>query len=268
MALAAAAPLPWPGDQTGHRTASSAESDRASDGASDPRGGPEWIDESFSESFSDEPGPVPPLRSPGRRRSVVAALRLSHARGRVIVGVGVAMVIALCVAFVMFSARPDREVPPELPAPPLLRGSDAPDGGPIVVSVVGRVTSPGLVTLPLGARVNDAVRAAGGPVAGADLTELNLARRLSDGEQVYVGVPAPSPDDAASSSPTRPARIDLNSASVSQLDALPGVGEVTARRIVERRAQRGRFTSVEQLRELDGIGDTRLARLKDLVTVR
>ncbi|GDY31455.1 ComEA family DNA-binding protein [Gandjariella thermophila] len=140
--------------------------------------------------------------------------------------------------------------------------------GQIVVSVVGRVARPGLVTLPEGARVADALQAAGGAVPGTDLATLNLARRLSDGEQVAVGVPAPPAPAVGEATPGAPAeKVDLNSASVAQLDALPGVGPVTAQRIVEWRTRHGRFARVEQLREVDGIGASRFDRLKDLVRV-
>jgi competence protein ComEA len=132
-----------------------------------------------------------------------------------------------------------------------------------VVSVVGRVSKPGLITLPEGARLADAIQAAGG-ASEADSLTLNMARRLADGEQIHVGVP--SPPEAAQPL-AKPAKVDLNSAQLSQLDTLPGVGEVTAQRIIDWRTQRGRFTSVEQLRQVDGIGESRFARLKELVTV-
>jgi competence protein ComEA len=112
--------------------------------------------------------------------------------------------------------------------------------------------------------VADAVRAAGG-ASDADSLALNMARRLTDGEQVCVGVAAPPEAGPAAA---KPAKVDLNAASVSQLDSLPGVGEVTAQRIVEWRGQHGKFTSVQQLRQVDGIGDSRFTRLKELVTVR
>jgi competence protein ComEA len=93
-----------------------------------------------------------------------------------------------------------------------------------------------------------------------------MARRLSDGEQLYVGVSAP-PEVAAVASSAKPAKVNLNTASVSQLDELPGVGSVTAKRIIDWRAEHGRFTAVNQLRQVDGIGDSRFAHLKELVTV-
>jgi competence protein ComEA len=169
------------------------------------------------------------------------------------------------------------------------------DAGPIVVSVSGRVARPGLVRLAPGSRVGDAVEAAGGAAPDADLTGLNLAARLNDAEQVVVGVPTPAaapasaPAGAAAGAATgapaggssatgggggggggAPAgggRLDLNTATLEQLDQLPGVGPVTAQRIVEWRTQNGRFAAVEQLQEVSGIGDARFATLRDLVAV-
>jgi competence protein ComEA len=141
---------------------------------------------------------------------------------------------------------------------------------PLVVSVAGRVARPGLVRVPAGARVADVVAAAGGPLPGVDLTGVNLARRVSDGEQVAVGVPA-APDAASppatstTGSAAPPAPLDLNAATVEQLDALPGVGPVTAQRIVEWRTRNGRFAAVDQLREVEGIGERRFGQLRALV---
>lgn len=154
-------------------------------------------------------------------------------------------------------------------------------GAPLVVSVSGKVQRPGLVEVPDGARVADALQAAGGALPGTDLTALNLARRVTDGEQVAVGVPA-APDAApgpgatpggaggggSGSAAGAPAgKVDLNAATPDQLDALPGVGPVTAQRILEWRTRNGRFARLEQLREVEGIGERRFAQLRELVTV-
>ncbi len=152
--------------------------------------------------------------------------------------------------------------------------------GPLVVSVSGKVARPGLVQVPEGARVADAITAAGGALPGTDLAGVNLARRLADGEQVAVGVPpaieaaeaavasAGTPPAATGARGSRPmGKIDLNVASVEQLDALPGVGPVTAERIVEWRSHNGRFARIEQLREIEGIGERRFGQLRGLVTV-
>jgi competence protein ComEA len=142
----------------------------------------------------------------------------------------------------------------------------------VAVHVAGRVRRPGLVRLPAGSRVQDAIRAAGGVTSGADLNAINLARKLTDGEQIRVpapGDPAPSPDPAVtpgSSGATPSAPLDLNTATLEQLDTLPGVGEVTAKRIITYRSAHP-FTTVDELLEVPGIGQRRFDQLKDLVTV-
>lgn len=161
----------------------------------------------------------------------------------------------------------------------------APESTSVVISVVGLVRAPGLVTLQAGARVADALQAAGGPLDGADLTGLNMARRVADGEQVVVGIAGPpgttpamgssvSTPSAGSGPPSQTgpadasgAPIDLNAATAEELDALPGVGPVTASAIVAWRSANGPFGSVDQLSEVDGIGPTRLEKLRALVFV-
>ncbi|GGL84729.1 ComEA family DNA-binding protein [Nakamurella endophytica] len=164
---------------------------------------------------------------------------------------------------------------------------------PIVVSVTGRVARPGLVRLPAGSRVADALAAAGGARGDAELTGLNLAQRLQDGQSVVVAargttpVPggstvvggAPAPVGGGSSGPGAGAGprtsgagvpggpVDLNTADAATLDGLPGVGPVTATAIVAWRQQHGRFDSVEQLQEIDGIGPAKYAQLAPRVTV-
>ncbi|NGY61024.1 ComEA family DNA-binding protein [Lentzea sp. NEAU-D13] len=129
----------------------------------------------------------------------------------------------------------------------------------LVVNVVGAVATPGLVTVTSGARVADALRLAGGVQPNTDLQNLNLARKVSDGEQIAVGIPPPAAAGAV------PSKLDLNSATAGELDALPGVGPVTAQRIVDHRTRKGPFASVDQLRQVEGIGDAKLAKLADLV---
>lgn len=141
----------------------------------------------------------------------------------------------------------------------------------IVVDVVGRVRHPGIVRLPDGSRVYDAIRAAGGLKPHADTRGLNLARKLVDGEQVVVGAPAvssgASPPAGVPSSAAPSAKVDLNTATLEQLDELPGVGPVLAQRILDYRTKIGRFTSVSQLDDVSGIGPARYADIEPLVTV-
>lgn len=145
----------------------------------------------------------------------------------------------------------------------------------IVVHVVGRVNRPGLVTLPAGSRVADAINAAGGLLRRTDPATVNLARALSDGEQLNVGsdsvaasASSPAGGGAASSGGSGASPVvDLNAATPEQLDALPGVGPVLAQRIVDYRTQNGRFTAVEDLRQVSGIGEKKYADLAPLVRV-
>ena len=144
--------------------------------------------------------------------------------------------------------------------------------GTIIVDVAGKVRHPGIVTLPLGSRVVDAVRAAGGARESVDLTSLNLARELVDGEQLLVGLAPPpvlpsagGPATAGTSGPV--ALVNLNTATIVELDTLPGVGPVTAQAILDWRAANGSFSSVDELLEVDGIGEATLADLRDLVTL-
>jgi competence protein ComEA len=167
-------------------------------------------------------------------------------------------------------------VAPEAPSPSV--------GGPggkesIVVDVVGKVRRPGIAVLPSGARVVDAVEAAGGVRRGVDPATVNMARLLTDGEQVVVGGPpggpgagAPGPGGAAAgSAPPLTAApgglVNLNTADQTTLETLPGVGPVTAAAILEWRAQHGVFTSVDELLEVSGIGDATLAEIAPHVTL-
>jgi competence protein ComEA len=141
----------------------------------------------------------------------------------------------------------------------------------LYVDVSGAVHRPGLYELPSGSRVNDALERAGGATAKADLTLVNLAATVTDGEQVLVPEKATAAEAAAgptaSGGASAPAaKIHLNSATVDELDALPGVGPATAQRIVDYRNEHGPFKSVEELDSVSGIGPAKMAELRDLVT--
>ncbi|MFF7639127.1 helix-hairpin-helix domain-containing protein [Streptomyces canus] len=145
-------------------------------------------------------------------------------------------------------------------------------GAEIVVDVGGKVREPGIQRLPAGSRVADALRAAGGVRPGTNTDTLNRARFLVDGEQVVVGgppAPAPAPGMGGSvtggPAGTAAAPVSLNTATVDQLDTLPGVGPVLAQHIVDYRTRHGGFRSVDELREVNGIGDRRFADLRNLV---
>jgi competence protein ComEA len=140
----------------------------------------------------------------------------------------------------------------------------------VVVDVTGKVRHPGIAVLHQGARVVDALRAAGGVRPGVDLGGLNLARVLADGEQVVVGRPtAAGPVPSASSVSGTPVTslVDLNTADETTLESLPEVGPVTAQAIIAWRGQHGGFSSVDQLLDVDGIGDATLAKLTPYVTI-
>ena len=142
--------------------------------------------------------------------------------------------------------------------------------GTVTVDVAGKVRRPGIVVLAQGARVTDALEQAGGARNGVDLTSINLARVLVDGEQIVVGGPpgagAPAAAGPAPSGADGPL-VNLNLASATELEALPQVGPVTAQAIVAWRDEHGGFTRVDELLEIDGIGDKTLARLEPHVTV-
>jgi competence protein ComEA len=136
----------------------------------------------------------------------------------------------------------------------------------IYVDIVGAVRRPGLYRLKDGSRVADAVRRAGGATRKAQLELLNLAARISDGEQVVVprrGAGAPVAG-AANGAPSPAGPVHLNSATLEQLDGLPGVGPVTAQKILEYRREHGAFGSVDELDAVPGIGPARLAQLREL----
>ncbi|MFG1812184.1 helix-hairpin-helix domain-containing protein [Kribbella sp. NPDC049174] len=139
----------------------------------------------------------------------------------------------------------------------------------VVVHVAGKVRRPGLVRAPTGSRVADVLTLAGGPLPGVDLTTLNLAREVTDGEQILVGQPTP-PGPASTAPGTTPnpsaappgTPVNLNTATLDQLDTLPGVGPVLAQRILDYRTQNGPFTTIDQLQEVPGVGPKKFDSLK------
>jgi len=151
---------------------------------------------------------------------------------------------------------------------PLSRIRSAPAGAqpPLVVHVVGAVRRAGLFRLRDGSRVADALARAGGPTRHADLAAVNLAAPLVDGEQVVVPRRGPGGSAAVSVAPGAGAKVSLGSATVEQLDELPGVGPVTAQKIVDWRSTHGPFRSVDDLDDVPGIGPARIEQLRDLVT--
>lgn len=188
----------------------------------------------------------------------------------------VAAVVVVLAAGVAWWSRPRPEpvspVLAETAAAPVAASSAAPTGpAEVVVAVSGMVHEPGLVRLPAGARVADAVEAAGGPLPEADLDHLNLARKVTDGELITVGIPPPPGDPEASGDATGAVdagtKVNLNTATQAELETLPGIGPALAQRIIDHRTQNGPFATVAELREVSGIGEVRFAEIRDLVTV-
>jgi competence protein ComEA len=259
----------------------------------------------LSDPDAGEPVAPAPVPSPGRhargRASPVSGRGVAWVQdrlpatlqGRVALGAGhvavlaVVAAVALAVtAYLTIRARPSvtpvpqartspATAPAALGATPVPAGApaatDAAPTGSVVVDVAGKVRRPGVATLPAGSRVVDAIRRAGGARPGVDLSSLNLARVLVDGEQILVGA-APAPGVAASAS-SRPgasadgALVNLNSATLEQLDSLPGVGPVTAQKILDWRSTHGAFTSIDELLEVDGIGEKTLADMAPHLTL-
>ena len=166
----------------------------------------------------------------------------------------VALALCLIVVVAWLALRPAAS------APPLSLVNLSPSAGPgatLVVHVTGAVVSPGLVELDAGSRVADAVDAAGGLAAGADQSAINLARVVSDGEQVYVPLVGEGGDG----------RININRADESDLDRLPGIGPALARRIVADRDAHGPYRSLDDLARVSGIGESILSQIATVATV-
>lgn len=232
----------------------------------------------------------------------VSRLRADPGRSGAIALAAIAALAVLITVFTLVRDRPAPVTSAKLPpvervssSNPRSSASAGPSTGadrPVVVSVVGLVPKPGLFTLAPGARIADALQAAGGPMPGADTIGLNMARPVGDGEQIVVGLappagkptvlgssvgpggpaaPAPSATGTTSAkaktAPPQGKVLDLNTATVEQLDDLPGLGPVTAAAIVAWRQTNGRFTNVDQLADVDGIGPARLDKLRALVRV-
>jgi competence protein ComEA len=141
-------------------------------------------------------------------------------------------------------------------------------GGSVVVHVAGAVRQPGVYRLRAGSRVESAVRRAGGATPRADLTQVNLAAEVEDGRQIVVPRRLAAPAAAGGAAPAQPGvPLNLNTATLEQLDELPGVGPATAQKIIDYREEHGGFGSVEELGQVPGIGDVRLASLREQVRV-
>lgn len=232
----------------------------------------------------DTPSTVEELPTDGLRQVVerwapvgLRKARTDPGRRGAVALVGVALLAALAVGAYVWHGRPQAQAiaPPSVVSSPAGAGRAAPSASAtsLVIAVSGKVRRPGVVTVPAGARVIDVLKAAGGPLPGADLGMLNLARKVADGELVTVGVPVPAsggPAEVGGGAPSAgdaAGPIDLNTATLAELDTLPGVGPVLAQRILDWRTEHGQFASVDQLSDVPGIGDARMAQLRELVRV-
>jgi competence protein ComEA len=181
----------------------------------------------------------------------------------------VALVLILLAGRFVLGAGTTTPAAPLPPPPAEGAGVTGLPSGRVVVDVVGAVRRPGLYRLEQGSRIADAVARAGGATRKADLALINLAAPLADGEQVIVpkrGTPGAAATGGAAASPGVPTGpVHLSTATLEQLDALPGVGPVTAQKILDYRQEHGAFSSVDELDAVPGIGPARMDTLRDLV---
>jgi len=256
------------------------------------RTGSGWVpdDPADAGDAADDDPPEPPVVVPdgtagaGRHRAPGPSLRMDPGRpgARALWAAGLAAVALLLIwtwlqrpsaepvpagSAAPGTSMPDPEATPSaVPSPSV--GEVAETSATVVVSVVGLVAEPGLVTLPAGSRVADAVEAAGGLLPKADPASVNLAAVVADGQQVAVGVPAaPAAGGGPAAAAGGGSTVNLNTAGAAELDALPGIGPVLAQRIVDHREQHGPFQRVEDLQDVPGIGPSILGGLTDAVTV-
>ena len=173
------------------------------------------------------------------------------------------MIVGLA-GFYFFNSRPaDENLAQSIQAPvPIESKAEI-----LIVNVAGKVSNPGVYQLPQGSRVIDAIAAAGNQLKGVDLSEINLARLLVDGEQIYVG-PSKNPGMRSKSKKiTIENPLDINKATMAQLDTLPGIGPVTAQRILDYRAKVGRINAVDELKKISGLGGSKFEEIKALLRV-
>lgn len=180
---------------------------------------------------------------------------------------GLAIIFALSIgiaSFYFLNSRPGAEIDAVQDLAPIVEQVEP---AKLIVNVAGKVNNPGVYQLPSGARVVDAIQAAGNQLKGVDISDINLARVLVDGEQILVGgsksisgrsiVKKISPDNP----------LDINRATLAQLDTLPGIGPVTAQRIIDYRIKVGRINALDELKKLSGLGGSKFEEIKPLLRI-
>jgi competence protein ComEA len=166
--------------------------------------------------------------------------------------------------FYFLNSRPQSQLPIISDMPPIIAQAET---AKLIINVAGKVANPGVYQLPSGSRVIDAIEAAGNQLKGVDISDINLARVLVDGEQILVGASKYSGGKAAVKkvSPDNP--LDINRATLSQLDTLPGIGPVTAQRIIDYRIKVGRINAIDELKKISGLGGLKFEEIKPLLRV-
>ena len=220
---------------------------------------------SFDAQAAPKVRPAHPAASRSHAADVSWRVPPTHLRALVTVAVAAGVLLT----WWLLSARPRTSEPEAVQVSATTKHERAESRQMLIIDVEGKVKRPGIITLPRGSRVHEAIAKAGGVVDGADTSTTNLARVLVDGEQIIVGTPAAGPataGGAAGGGAVAGARVSLSSATAEQLDELPGIGPVTADAIIAHRTAHGGFQRVEDLLDVQGIGEKTLADLRDRVS--
>jgi competence protein ComEA len=184
---------------------------------------------------------------------------------------GLVIIFALTIGlggFYFFNSRPSAQpVLIQDMATDIVQESIENDAVPLIVNVAGKVNNPGVYQLPQGSRVVDAIEAAGMQLKGVDISDINLARVLVDGEQILVGGLKVYKGKAVAKKITTDNPLDINRATLAQLDTLPGIGPVTAQRIIAYRSKVGRINSVDELKKISGLGGMKFEEIKPLLRI-
>ena len=180
---------------------------------------------------------------------------------------GIAIIFALSIgiaSFYFLNSRPNAEIAAVAELPAIVEQVEPPK---LIVNVAGKVTNPGVYQLPSGARVVDAIQAAGNQLKGVDISDINLARVLVDGEQILVGGSKSGSGKSAVKKISLDNPLDINRATLAQLDTLPGIGPVTAQRIIDYRTKVGRINALDELKKISGLVGSKFEEIKPLLRI-